>query len=127
MMTGEQNNLDVIAEKLTGLKTDMDEVKAAIKGLDTRLYTLEIKEADYRAGFDSRLAQACTKLGEHDGIATESRTDRKEILEQIATNNNRISKLEWSLNLLWVAAALITGTGITAIVGGLIAKLLGWF
>jgi hypothetical protein len=128
MMTpGENSNLDVIAEKLTSLKTDMDEVKAAIKGLDTRLYTLEINDANYRAGFDSRLAEACRHLGEHDGVATESRIDRKEIRDHIATHNTRIAKLEWNMALLWVSAGLIVGTGATALIGGIVGKLLGWF
>lgn len=86
----------------------MDEIKSALRGVDSRLSTLELNDVSFRTAFDARLNAACEKIGVHDGIASESRQDRKEIRDELSKANYRIHSLEIAMSgVRWLGIVVI--------------------
>ncbi len=107
-ITTTDSSINVIIEQLNQLRNSMDEVKSTMKGVETRLTALEINDVSFRTSFDARLNNACSKLGEHDGIAQESRADRKEIRDQISELKARIYTQELAMSgLRWFGGVVV--------------------
>jgi hypothetical protein len=114
-------NINVIIEQLNTLREGMDEVKTTLRGMNDRLSTLELHDVSFRTDFNARLNAACEKLGVHDGIASESRQDRKEIRTQITDIEKQLSILENNMKgFMWIGGAIIL-----AIVIDLITRFMG--
>jgi hypothetical protein len=106
--TTQDANINVIIEQLNTLRESMDEIKSALRGVDSRLSALELNDVSFRTAFDARLNAACTKLGEHDGVAIESRQDRKEIRTQITDIEKKLSILENNMKgFMWIGGVVI--------------------
>ena len=112
----QKENIAVIIEQLNNITRGMDNLTKAVDGLDTRLSAVEISNAALQVGLDKDIKQLCLEMGKHDGFATESRVDRLSIRQQLEMTNSRVSKLEWSVNLVWVGTGLIFGAVILDLV-----------
>ena len=107
-ITTTDSSINVIIEQLNQLRDSMDEVKSTMKGVEKRLTALEINDVSFRTAFDARLNNACSKLGEHDGVAIESRADRKEIRNQIGELKSRVHAQEIAMSgVKWFGGIIV--------------------